>query len=309
MSARDQRAIDILLINIFPLVPFLSSLVLNNTIRMSGYALHALASKEGIPFLRVLRGIKWDGTPAAAFYAGKVDPMFSLLQACEGLEELELFGPGVQDDDTEFLSPFGLHTPPSTPMPPLHFPKLTFLSVTSLPKAVFLESLVRSALPSLRTLIVTPYEDVPSALTSALVLAHGDKLHNLFFHTPKNWPPERYNTPHDILRTATNLQHLFLTPPLPSLIAPSSPHPLRILSIPRPNAAYLRSLEAWLGCGLLPRLKDVHVQHVKWIRSGLSSRAAEAGVQGEMKEWQRRLGKWKVRVVDTNWLEEELVVR
>ncbi|KAF8516322.1 hypothetical protein BU17DRAFT_92891 [Hysterangium stoloniferum] len=291
----ERLAVDIHLTHLFPLFPFLSRLILNKTVKMSRRSMSSLASREGISFLRVLKGVKWEGP--APHYVTKEDPLLSLIRACEGLEELEIFGPGLQDEEDHGAISH-LSTPPSTPLLPLSLPNLHSLMILSIPKSPLLESLIRAYLPSLRHLMVTPYDNVQSALTTALVIEHGHKLHTLAFQTPKMWPPARYATSTELLHVSPCLQALSLTLPLPPLSMPNQAHPLRIISLPRPDLTYLWRLEAWLFIGLLPQLEEIHIREVKWIRSGLSSRAAEAGVQGEMKEWQRRLDRWKVRVLD-----------
>jgi len=290
--------VDTLLTQIFPVVPFLSSLILNTSIKMSRRALNSLASEEAAHNLRVLKGIKWEDPPP--YFMHMDDPFLSLLRNCENLEELEISGPGLPDDDDVLLPGNLLTTPPPTPEPPLSFPKLRILVLLQLPKGCIMESLAQTTLPSLRHLVVTPYDEVLAALTSSLVSIHGKKLSTLAFHTPKIWPPVAYDTPSDIFETAPNLRALSLTLPIPDLSPPSSLHPLNILSIPRPSTTFLWKLDAWLYLGLLPNLKEIHMRETTWIRSGVSPKAAETGVQGDMREWMRRLRRWKVRVLDSN---------
>ena len=300
----ERLAVDTMLTHLFPLTPFLVRLVLNSTVRMSRRAMASLTSREGVGLLRVLKGVKWESATETVWSASKEDPLLALVRASVGLEELEVFGPGLQDNDEaeDGVTASQLNTPPPTPLPPLSLPRLHTLMILSLPRSPLLSSLVRSPLPSLRHLMVTPYDGVPSALTSALVSTHGATLYTLAFHTPKTWPPVRGSTPATLLHTSPNLRALSLTLPLPTLIAPpptpATGHPLRILSLLRPDPAYLYKLEAWLYLGLLQCLEEVHMREVRWLRAGLSSRAAEAGVQGEMREWKRRLGRWRVRVMD-----------
>jgi hypothetical protein len=59
-----------------------------------------------------------------------------------------------------------------------------------------------------------------------------------------------------------------------------SPHPRpRVLTIPRPNARFLHEVEA-----LLSSLTVVRMRAVRWLCTGVSGKALEAGVQGEMHE-------------------------
>ena len=76
-------------------------------------------------------------------------------------------------------------------------------------------------------------------------------------------------------------------------------HPLQILSIPRPDARFLSVLESLLP--KLPGLKVVRARDIRWLRAGMSSHAREAGVQGEMREWRRRLARRGISVLDATW--------
>jgi hypothetical protein len=40
---------------------------------------------------------------------------------------------------------------------------------------------------------------------------------------------------------------------------------------------------------------------VRWLRHGMNSHAQEAGIQGEMKAWERRLARRGIRLLDDNW--------
>ncbi|KIJ54149.1 hypothetical protein M422DRAFT_25107 [Sphaerobolus stellatus SS14] len=297
MSPRERLTVDTWLTQLFPITPFLSRLILNNSIKMSTRVLTSLASREGVHFLRVLKGLKWEELPP--YYLPREDPLLSLLYACEGLEVLEITGPGLQDEDDD-IPQVQLTTPPPTPLPPISLPNLQSLKLLLMPKGPILESLVRSSLPSLRRLLITPYDDVETALTSSFVSNHSAKLSTLEFHTPKVWPSERHTSPTDILENAPHLRALSLTLPLPQLSPPSLVHPLQVLYIPRPSSTYLWKVEAWLYLGLLPYLEEVHMREVTWIRAGVSNRAVHTGVQGDMQEWRKRLTRYKVRVLDNH---------
>lgn len=300
----DRLVIDNLLVDLFPLLPFLSQLVVNSTIKFSRRSFSALASKEGIECLRVLKGLEW--APTLPSYLLPEMPFLSLLQVAKSLERLEMIGPGLQDDDVELpnSSARQLITPPPTPPPPLALPSLRSLKLISLPNGPIIDAFLRASLPQLCSLTVTPYDDVPSALTSHIIAAHGSKLKHLTFCTPKSWPSFRFSAPSDILSMAPSLETLSLTIPLPFLSLPHIPRPVRLIRLPRPNSLYLNQLEAWLHIGLLPNLRIIHMQEVRWIRSGLSSRAAEAGVQGELREWKLRLSRLGVHILDMNGFEE-----
>ena len=84
------------------------------------------------------------------------------------------------------------------------------------------------------------------------------------------------------------------------LSVPPGPHPLRVLSLPRPDVSYLWNLEAWLYLGLLPNMKEIYMRDTRWIRPGLTKDAGLAGVQGEMMEWNHRLTRWRIRILDAN---------
>jgi len=117
--------------------------------------------------------------------------------------------------------------------------------------------------------------------------------------------------PPPILTSCPELQYLSLDQPLPALTLPApaqdgeSPHshPLRVLTIPRPNARLLRDVEALLP--RLPSLTVVRVRAVRWLRAGVSGKALEAGVQGEMRGWRRKFAHRGVRLVDGEWHDPE----
>lgn len=302
----DRLIFDSLLIDLFPLLPFLTELVLNGAVKLSRRSLSAFASKEGIEYLKVLKGVEW--APALPWYSLSEDPLLSFLHVAKNLERLEVIGPGLQEDDFEVpeLPIHQLNTPPPTPRPPLTLPNLHSLKLLSLPNGPIIDAFIRAYIPRLFSLTITPYDNVISALTSDLVAAHGINLKHLTFCTPKSWPPLPCMTSPNILSMAPSLETLSLTFPLPALLIPQTPHPVRLIRLPRPNHLYLSQLEAWLYIGLLPKLKVVQMREIRWIRPGLSSRAAEAGVQGELKEWKLRLSRLNVHVLDMNGTGEPL---
>ena len=81
------------------------------------------------------------------------------------------------------------------------------------------------------------------------------------------------------------------------------PHPLRVLTIPRPSARFLREVEAMLP--RLPTLAIVRARSVRWLCAGVSRKALKAGVQGEMHEWRRRFARRGVRLVGGDWRDPE----
>jgi hypothetical protein len=196
------------------------------------------------------------------------------------------------------------------PPPTLHLPHLKFLCISALPICPLLLTLLRTPLPALRHVMVIPYSDVHIApQLGALLAAHGRNLISLSISTARHLPiapPTGDTRPLALLGSCPELQFLALDHPLPALAPPASqsderqqPHPLRVLTIPRPNARFLRELEVLLPH--LPSLGVVRARTVRWLRAGVSGKALEAGVQGEMHEWRRRLARKGVRVVDGEW--------
>jgi hypothetical protein len=187
--------------------------------------------------------------------------------------------------------------------------------------------LLRTPLPGLRHLAVTPYSGRHTALLSALLAAHGRNLTSLRINTPRHSPAATSTgeaqpllhqpppPPAAVLTSCPELHYLALSQPLPTLLTPSapaaavgtldgqSPHPLRVLTIPRPSARFLREVEAQLP--RLPSLVVVRARAVRWLPAGVSRKALEAGVQGEMHEWRRRFARRGVRLVDGEWRDPE----
>lgn len=160
--------------------------------------------------------------------------------------------------------------------------------------------------------MLTPYDDIPFpvSLSSLFLQTHGQHLRTLFLVTPNSWPTRFHPSPTTLLHTSPNLKHLSLEYPLPSLTVPfktsltspasSSPAlSLEILSIPRPNGDFWVTLEELFP--FIPALKIVQTRGVRWLRHGMNSHAQEAGIQGEMKAWERRLARRGIRLLDDNW--------
>ncbi|OJA12342.1 hypothetical protein AZE42_02780 [Rhizopogon vesiculosus] len=300
-------AVDTLLTQLFPLLPFLTRLILSPGFPLSRRALTSLTYRNDGPNLRVLCGIGYD----PAFYsrvATDEDPFVQLLRVCINLERLEVIGIGLNADleshfDTE---------PPV--VAPLHLPRLRNLTLLSMPSSSLMQTLLHSPLPCLQTLMLTPYDDVPfpTSLSSLFLETHGQHLRTLFLVTPNSWPTHFHPSPTTLLHTSPNLRHLSLEYPLPALTIPfktslishtsSLPTlPLEILSIPRPNSDFWATLEGLLP--FLPSLKIVQTRGVRWLRYGMNSHAQEAGIQGEMKAWERRLTRRGIQLLDENWKE------
>lgn len=286
--------LDSLLTNLFPLVPFLACLYINPSFLISRRALDALAGKDGIENLRALEGLSYLPPPSPSL---DDDPFVRMLRRCTGLEVLDIVGQGSPPD----LS-FSIDDGPmlSQSFSPLDLPKLHTLRMLAMHSSPLLLALLNSPLLGLRKLAITPYHDLPypTSLTSRFIEVHGDRLRSLAFLTLKSWPTRLRPSPHTILHDCPVLRHLALERPVPALILQDQ-HPLEILTIPRPDAEFWRVLQGLLP--KLPKLTLIRMRDVRWVREGISSHARNAGVQGEMRDWVRRLGKNGVLIVDADW--------
>ncbi|KZT30949.1 hypothetical protein NEOLEDRAFT_1126633 [Neolentinus lepideus HHB14362 ss-1] len=300
----EECHIDALLTQLFPLVPCLKELYFSPHVQATGRVLDSLASGDASEHLMVLKGVKGIVSPGSALAACR-DPLVRVLRACRNMRELEIVGPGFDLSDPDLWEageplPDAIFTPLDLP----HLKALTILSTHSSP---LLFALLHSPLPSLTSLTITPYHDIsyPASLVSELIQVHGKNLRSLSLYTPKSWPTILHTSPSNLLQTAPNLKHLSLENPVPSLLPPSiiagGSHPLQIVSVPRPSAQFLNSLESILST--LPSLVAVRARDVHWLRKGISSRAQEAGVQGLMREWKRRLARRGIKILDADWKE------
>ena len=290
--------LDSLLKQLFPLVPFLAHLALHPTFLLSRHAMASLASHDGALKLRVMTGICYGPT----FGNIEDDRLVQLLRHCSNLEQLEVIYRGSQHTDSDWeSSPGNVEMVLSPEFISLHLPHLHTLSLLDMPSSHLLLSLLHSLLPSLTKLTITPYDDIPfpASLVSQFITTHGESLRSLILFTPRTWPTILHPSSPTLLQTLPNLRHLSLEMPLPRLSVPAAPHPLQVLSIPRPNSEFWKVLECLLPH--LPSLKAVRARDVKWLRSGMTARAQEAGVQGELREWRRRLAPRGVRVMDSEW--------
>jgi hypothetical protein len=302
---------------------------------LSNRALAALGCKDGIGELRSLEGLKVSvppGDASAESLASSPDAVIQLLRNCPLLESLEIACADVVSPDLESvidlypgsLRPPGEAADAALPPPP-HLPNLKSLCLSAVPICPLFLALLRMSLPELRHLMVTPYNGRHTAQLSALLATHGRGLTSLRINTPLHsststgdaLPPQPPQPP--VLTSCPELHYLSLDQPLPVLLAPAAPravdgpgpsrdthahaHPLRVLTIPRPSARFLREVEALLPH--LPSLGVVRARAVRWLRAGVSRKALEAGVQGEMHEWRRRFARRGVRLVDGEWRDPE----
>ncbi|KAI0320303.1 hypothetical protein OF83DRAFT_1214572 [Amylostereum chailletii] len=296
------NSIDRLLTTLFPLLPFLENLTLSRELTLSKSATRSLRHKDGTERLRTLKGLRVSphipefslGTPSVD------DPTIELLQRCEQLQQLEVsndvvVGPDQQTDldPDDLLSAF-----PTAPA--LNLPRLQFLFIHVLYPSSVLSALLNTPLPALRHLMITPFDDGPNPALADFLSVHGAHLSTLHLATPKHWPITVQPRTLNVLRHCPHLKHLSIDYPLPTLILPPGMnHPLQVLTIPRPNTRFLQELER-----LLPRLAGLSVvraRNVRWLKSGMSGKALEAGVQGEMRDWRKRLARRGVRLVDGDW--------
>jgi len=300
LDSRQLYTIDLLLTKLFPLIPFLTRLCLSPMVSLSRRAFASLTNRDGNYNLQALGGVCYDAS-LSSIVATANDPFVQLLHKCPNLERLEIVGSGMEiDSDSLPGNPLGM--PASTVK--LILPKLHSITILSMPSSSLLFALFNASLPRLRALSITPYDDIPfpSSCTSRLLEIHGQSLNTLSFFTPKSWPTQLHPSPPSLLRTCSSLRHLSLEYPLPDLALPDSTPaslPLQILSIPRPDNWFWRVLERLLPS--LPSLKAVRFRDVRWIGRGMSIRAQETGVQGEMRDWRRRLGRRGIRVLDGDW--------
>lgn len=294
-SPEEAFHLDEILNNIFPLVPFLTSLIVSPLTPLSRRVLASFANRDGIQNIRVLRGIQLETSSRL-----HGDSFVELLRACTRLEELEVVGTGV--DVGELFADHAIPTDPPPSFYPLHLPFLRKLAALSMPSSPTLFALLYSPLPAIRHLTLTPYDElsVPSTLVPQFIAHHGDKLTSLHLYTVKQWPTTLFPSPPALLDICPSLRHVSLELPLPLLtLSNSEKHELEILSIPRPKQDFWFVLERLLP--KLPSLRFVRARDVKWLRDGMSDRAQQAGVQGEMLLWRKRLTRRGIHLLDADW--------
>lgn len=295
-SPEDVLLLDAVLNQVFPLVPFLTDLIVNAHTAFSRRVLFTFTYRDGVQNLRVLKGVQL--ITSARVHE---DPFVELLRACTRLEELEVLGTGIDTNDLDEPHD-ALVNGPAPGFFPLHLPFLRKLVALSMPSSPALYALLYSPLPALRHLTLTPYDEtsVSASLVPRFIAAHGPKLTSLHLYTVKQWPTTLFPSPATLLDICPSLKHASLELPLPTLtLSRATQHGLEILSIPRPKPEFLRVLEGLLP--RLPRLRFVRARDVKWLREGMSSRAQQAGVQGEMLLWRRKLKRRGIQLLDAEW--------
>ncbi|OJT08970.1 hypothetical protein TRAPUB_104 [Trametes pubescens] len=294
-SHEDVFQLDALLNCIAGLVPFMVHLAVSPLVPLSRRALSSLGDRDGASNLRTLKGIQ-----LLTSLQTDDDAFVRLLRSCTRLEELEIFGTGV--DAAELLAEQGNVSPLPPGFRPLHLPFLRRLSVLSMPTSPTLYMLLHSPLPALGHLTLTPYDEnhIPASLIPRIIATHGALLTSLYLHTVKQWPTALFPSPTTLLETCPALKHLSLELPLPTLtLSTTTEHRLDILSVARPSAEFLTVLEGLLP--KLPVLRLVRARDVKWLRGGMSERAQQAGVQGEMQVWKRKLNRRGIQLLDADW--------
>ena len=311
---RASLAVDELLTRLFPLLPFMSTLVLTTAITLSGRALNALTFRDGSEHLRSLKGIQAPITHPlnnTDYTASMVDgdPLVQLLRKSTRLEEIEIYGPGFDSLEIDSPSQFPAGLPPveveggnSVPKirDPLKLSNLRSLSMLSTHASPLMFSLLSSELPSLQRLVVTPYDDLPYpiSLVSKFIQVHGSTLRSLYLYTSRVMRPVVHHpSPPDILLTCPNLTHLSLDFPLPELQIPEGEaHPLHMLSIPRTNQHCYQTVYAVVTS--LKNLRVVRTSELRWLRRGMASQAMESGSQAEMRKWKKSFFLRGVTLVD-----------
>lgn len=177
-------------------------------------------------------------------------------------------------------------------------------------------------------------------LTATFLEAHGGELTQLTLLASSDWPPVAFMPPATLLVMCPKLVNLSLlggkmeqashTITSLRLTPPSARHPLRSVSLNRPDDALLKSLEACLrakadspisqtpyrsssrlvrssssspiantrSSSLLPHLTTVQFLSVRWLKSLYSSGALNTGTSGGMRRWRASLRLFGVKVFD-----------
>ncbi len=301
--------------------------------------MQVLGTRDGAERLRALKGVKYDTYAAVPQEPSghrprtvvTNDPLTELVRNCHGLEELEVVGLGLDDLDVMIAEDNSMARNEllnSLSPSPLHLlPNLHTLTLLSTPASDLFLRLINAPLSSLRSLIITPYGDIPTPLSliTPFLAVHGSKLRTLVLFTPKSWPTVIYPPPSDLLLLLPNLTalslekvRLSLTPPplpLPSSTTTSTStttttpkrerervpgHPLTTLWIALPTPDLREALvQHLLLPGALPTSgKCARARRAGRRRACPHARSRRGGYQGEMRSWRRTLARFKVRMLD-----------
>jgi len=260
-----------------------------------------------------------------------LDPVVELLLAMPNLERLGVVGGGTLDfaDGGAGAQAAGLN-PDDQPLP-VNLPRLASLSLRGIPAGLLLQTLLASDLPALRKLEISSYHTHPGELTTALLQAHGSKLATLAFLPLPDFPALHFALPESTLDLCPSVGSLTfqslpnnVAPPAGTFFASRRPGSLTIrhLTLPRPprtsSTTYADLLDFLLEGGsvatpgsrpvvALPSLETVAISPgFLWVPAipqpgaamSVSSAAANAGLNGLIRQYAVRLGRRGVRVLD-----------
>jgi hypothetical protein len=289
-------------IAISTILPFLQQLLLHPTVMLTRRAMTSIADTETALSLVHLTGIHVPASTPPRARASLEDPLTNLIRCCVNLRHIELLGTGLDvDSDVEegpdIITPQGVN-----------LPYLQSMAILHVPYCPLLRTLANSQLPSLRALTISLYTSAPHTDSSKFFDAHASKLTGLTLFNAQTWPPTSTHAPPNLLLKTPNLVYLSLPssahrliaptrPPPPAvegILVPSSPHPLRTLSIPRPTPELLSGVVE----PIFRELREVHVREVRYLKRGMGRGAEGAGSSASMTEWRRRLARRGVRVID-----------
>ena len=281
---------DKLISQLFPVIPFLSQLILHPTISLTRQAMQSLADSQTVRNLKQVRGIHVPSHPHASVHQSEA--LTSLLRSCVNLQHLELLGSGW-DPDTDLPDPEVVYSPPK-----IALPRLQSMSILHIPFSPVLHALSRAELPNLRALTISIYTEIDGSDATRFLEAHAANLTTLVLAPAQTWPPTTTRIPTNILIICPNLRYLSLpsTPTSLALEPPpaEAPSKLTVLSVPRPNTEFLRDVIE----PLLPALREVRVREVRYLTKSMGTGAAGAGSSAAMLDWRRRLSRRGVVVLD-----------
>jgi hypothetical protein len=318
------------ILRIIPLVPNLKHLVMPDGSESLGLSTDKLKSMMGasVKGLKSLDGLQVTYTTdhlvneADTVRNGtREDSVVRLLRGMRSLELLSVEGPG----DCDCPSLDRLDTVAQTP---LDLPNLHTLFLTGVKSGILLHTLINSELPSLRRVMITPYDGCLDDLTSQFLQVHGDKLLSLTYPSSRDWPSydrPRPLPPLETLEWCGKLKHIsFLrlkdldrlrqilehTPDAGLRVA--SGHPLRSITVPKWTrdmtdqstslGESLKALMDSLAQNPPSNLSWVKVDQFRWVRQDLGVRALQTGDSREMRRWadKLKLGNIDLRDVEGN---------